>query len=408
MIRAAAVVCLRQTQDKKVVEAATKNLAELSAAAQVQVISALADRGERSAVKVVEAAAKGPDADVRVAALGALGRLGDASSVALLAEAAAGKEPEQKVARESLYRLNHPDVDRKILAGIAQSKDQQVRAELIRAAAERNITEAVELLLKTARDKQDDVRLESVKALKVVAGEQNIPALVGLVVHPANQKDRSEAENTLAAVALKISDASRRADRILAIYGSVDDVHARCSLLRVFSKIGASKALPVVRNALTDSTSQVKVTAIRVLSEWPGVEPLDDLRQVAKEGDSERDRVLALRGFVRLIGLKAKETPGQAVELYREAMTLAPNSSEKKGVLAGVADLNSLAALQFAGEYLEDAGLQQEAEAAVVGIADTVIKSNPDQVKAMLEKVLQQTKNDRLRERAQKIMEESK
>jgi type 1 glutamine amidotransferase/HEAT repeat protein len=412
MIRAAAVVCLRATQDKKVVEEATKNLAKLSAPAQVQVISALADRGERSALKVVEAAAKGPPmtfgADVRLAALGALARLGDASSVALLAEAAAGDEPEQKVARESLYRLNHPDVDRKILAGIAQAKDQQVRVELIRAAAERNIIEAVELLLKTARDKQEDVRLESIKALKVVAGEQHIPALVGLVVHPANQKDRSEVENTLAAVALKISDASRRADKILAIYGSVDDFHGRCSLLRVFSKIGASKALAVLRNALTDSTSQVKVTAIRALSEWPGVEPLDDLRKLAKEGDSERDRVLALRGFVRLIGLKAKETPGQAVELYREAMALAPNSSEKRGVLAGVGGLNSLAALQFAGEYLEDAALQQEAEAAVVRIADSVVKGNPDQTKAILEKVLQQTKNDSLRERAKKILDEAK
>jgi type 1 glutamine amidotransferase/HEAT repeat protein len=231
LMRAAAIACLRQTQDSKVVEAAIKNLAALSGAAQVQVISALADRDEGSAMKVVAHAAKSDNAEVRVAALAALGRIGDASTVALLAEAAAtGSGAQQQAARQSLYSLSAPDVDKKILAGIAQAEDSRVRVELIRSAAERNITDGADLLLKTARDEHEEIRLESTKALKVVAGETHIPALAGLVVYATDPDDRREAENTLAGVALKIPDESRRAGRIVTILREVDNVQARCSL----------------------------------------------------------------------------------------------------------------------------------------------------------------------------------
>ena len=84
---------------------------------EVQVLYALADRGDAATREVVAGAVSAPEEDVRVAALFGLGKLGAASDVALLAERAAGAQGlEQATARESLYLLRGSGVDASIVA----------------------------------------------------------------------------------------------------------------------------------------------------------------------------------------------------------------------------------------------------------------------------------------------------
>ncbi|MHC4665603.1 MAG: HEAT repeat domain-containing protein, partial [Planctomycetota bacterium] len=163
VMQAAAIGLLREIPGPEMIEAVTAEFPNLSAAGQAQVLSALADTGDRSALPVVVDATKSPESDVRIAALGALGALGDVASVRLLAETAAGTEgAEQQAARESLYRLSGAEIDKTILAGIPRV-DWKVRVELIRSLGERNVTRGVGVLLKAARDQEREVRLESWK-----------------------------------------------------------------------------------------------------------------------------------------------------------------------------------------------------------------------------------------------------
>ena len=104
-----AIALVREMPGTEVTEALAKELPGLSVRGQVQLLSALADRRDRTALPAVVVATKAKDESVRVAALKALGSLGDASSVSLLAQtAAATRGVEQKAARESLYRLRGP------------------------------------------------------------------------------------------------------------------------------------------------------------------------------------------------------------------------------------------------------------------------------------------------------------
>ena len=406
VIQAAAIGLFREIPGEEMTQAVIAELANLSVLGQVQAISALGDRGDLSALPAVIESTKSSEADVRVAAFGAIGVLGNASNVGLLAEAAAAAEgAEQQAAREGLYRLRGPEVDEKILAGFPQA-DAKVRVELVRSIGERNMAAGVRTLLKTARDKEKEVRLESFKALKVVAEKKDLPALVGLLIRPRSETDRSEAENTVAAVARKIEDKDRQAETILVILPMVEQGRARCSILRVLGKIGGSGALDALRKALEDSDVQVRTAAIRALSDWPDDEPINDLLKVAQSSDDERHRIIALRGFVRLIGLDSSRPAEQMFEMYSEAMELAPKLDEKKMVLSGLANVKSFAALQMAAGYLEDKALQQEAEAAVVRIAESTQAGYAQQTKAVLGKVIQISENDSLRQQAQKLIEQ--
>jgi len=407
-MQAAVIGLLREIPGTDVTKAVAAEMPNLSPAGQVQLLSALADRGDRAALTVVIDAAKSPEVEVRTAAFTALGLLGDASTIDLLAQTAAtAAGPEAEAARSSLYQLADPKTDEKILAAIPQA-DSKIKVELIRSIGERNALTAVETLLKTAQDDEASVRLESLKVLKVIAAPRHLPTLVKLLMNAQDKTQRTEAERCVAAVARKIENENRRAEAILPVLPSVKDITSRCSLLSVLGKIGDDNALPVLRAALKDKDVNVRDAAIRALADWPDPRLIDDLRKVARNSDNKLHQVLALRGFVRLIGLDSDRPPDQTLKLYRQAMQLAPNVDEKKMVLSGLANIKTFAALQMAAAYLQDKTLQQEAEAAVVRIAERTRAGHPQETRAVLQKVIQISKDDSVRRQAHKLIEKIK
>jgi hypothetical protein len=231
-----------------------------------------------------------------------------------------------------------------------------------------------------------------------------LPALVELLIKTKSQSVRGEAEKTVAAVAHKIEQKDRQAEAVLAALAQVVDVEARCSLLSVLGRIGDNSALPELRKALADDDAKIQDAAIRALSDWPNPAPVDDLLKVAKTSDNQVHRILALRGFVRLLGLETGRPAEEMIELYQQAMKLAPDVPEKRKVLSGLANTKSLAALEMAATCLQDSSLQQEAEVAVVKIAEGIYGSYPEKTKEVLAKIMQTSKSDSLREQAQNVI----
>jgi len=399
-----AIAIVREIPGQEIIKSLAKELPNLPHAGQVQLLSVFADRGDRIALPAVIAAIKSADASVRIAALKAVGQLGDVSSVDLLASTAAQTAgQEQKAAREGLYRLRGPEIDQVILKSL-DSAETKVKVELIRSVGERNIVSGVGSLLKTAKDPDDSVRAESLRVLKTVAGPESMPALVDLLLNLQSESDRSEAEKTIAAVAHKIERSKGQSAAVLAVLASVKDVNKRASLLRVLGRIGDNNALPALQTALGSKESDVQDAAVRALSDWPSPEPLTDLLKVAQTSDNKVHKILALRGFVRLLGLPSERPAKETAELYKKALSLAANADEKKKVLSGLANTRSLESLMVAAEYLNDIALYQEAELTVLKIAQGICGSYPEQTKAVLKKIVAGTKQDEIRQQSQEVM----
>jgi HEAT repeat protein len=407
-MQSGAIAIARDIPGPEITKALVQELPKLAASGQVQLLSMLGDRGDGTALPAVIEAGKSQDESVRVAALRALGQLGGVGHVALLAErAAAGKGAEQKAAREGLYRLRGPEVDAAILKSVLAA-EPGVKVELIDAIGERNIAGAVETLLKAGKDENRRVRLESFRVLRIVAKPEDMPALVNLLLETDNETDRGEAEKMVAAVAHKIEDKTRQSAAVQAVLPNVKDAPDRASLLRVLGRIGDAGSLPTLRAALASPEPQVQDAAIRALSDWPTADPVPDLLKVAQTSTNQVHKVVALRGFVRLLALASDRTPEQTVDLYKKAMDLAGDATEKKRVLAGLASIKSLAALNMAAGYLDDVALHLEAESAAVRIAPAVVAANPQRVKEVLQKVIQGTQNDTIRAQAQQIVSQIK
>jgi HEAT repeat protein len=346
---------------------------KLSEADQVRILGLLSERGDATALPAFTAALKASSKPVRMAAIQGVGPIGNTTTVPLLAAIAAGDDPaEQTVARASLARIPGKDVDQAISESIA-SAPSKLKIELIRAAGERGSTAAAPALLAAARDNDNGVRRESLRALHEVGTANQVPGLVALVVTPVQPDDRTEAVHSLAAV-LRRSDPSR-IEPVRTAYSSASDMETRTALMQVMGQSGNAQALPILRIALKDPSADVRRAAILALSGWPDTTPLPDLFETARAASDPAQQALAFRGAVQLIGLPSPARPQRdTAKLLVEAMSLAKQADEKRLVLAMLPKYPVRESLDLATSLANDSEVGAEAKAAVSRLERTVKK----------------------------------
>ena len=398
-----AISMAREIKDKEVARTLAGQLGNLQPAAQVQLISSLADIGDSAALPAVVVQAKSDSEAVRIAALDAIKYLGDESMVGMLAQAAAAaRRQEQQTARQSLYRLKGEKVDATIIESIPAA-DEKVKIELVTAVDERKIKAAKDTLFKAAKDDSVRVRVASIKVLKNITSVGDLPALVGLLAAAQSETERREAETTIVAVSQQ-TNPEAGAKAALAAMERAEDAKTRGALLSVLGKIGDTSAIPTLRAALKDSDADIQAAAIRALSEWPNAEPASDLLKIAETSANTTHKVLALRGYVGLIARGKDISNADKVAMYKKAMELAPNDSEKKMVLSGLSSTKSAESLAMAVSYLDNEALAQEAASAIVSISEETSRTNPKETREALQKAAEVAKSPTLKRKTQQAL----
>ena len=182
---------------------------------QAALLTALAARGEKSALPAVLEATKSQEPAVRLAAFEALAQLGDASAVPALIAAMTTENPgAAALARRSLVWLKDPAAEERIMAALENAKVS--RAELIGVLAERQCKAAVPVFLKAAAGADEDSRNRAVAALARLAAPSDVPAMLGLVLKTRKGVDRDNVEKAVMLVCQRIPDPEKRADAVLA------------------------------------------------------------------------------------------------------------------------------------------------------------------------------------------------
>jgi HEAT repeat protein len=361
--QAAAIRLLDKIPGPEVTAAMIREFPKVSAPGQVRLLSALADRGDASAAPLALKTAKSAEGEVRTSAIRALGALGDGSAVTPLAtEAANGQGEQQAAARRSLYSLHGASIDPAIVAALGTTSGK-VKAELIVATGERGTAGSADALVKAIQDQDPDVHREALKALKNVAGPAQVPGLVDFVVNASSAADRRDASQTLA-VALKRSQGPQF-DVLLAAYNKTTAIPPKLSLLEVMGQTSNEQTLPALRAALKDSNPEIARGAVLALTDWADVAPMPDLLAMAKSGSNPALQVLALRGYLKLVGLPSERPMKESARLLAEAMPLATQTAEKRTVLSLVGNYPCPEALQLAQASVSDDAVAKEARAAV-------------------------------------------
>ncbi|MDH4240428.1 MAG: HEAT repeat domain-containing protein [Phycisphaerae bacterium] len=398
-----AVVIVRNTAEKNTAETIAAGLDSLQPGVQVLLINALAARNDGAAVNIIKDACQNDSVAVRCAALRALGKLGDESTISLLVKhAAQGVDVERDAALESLAGLPGQNVNSTLVKRLDNS-DNAGKAVICRALHQRNAVEAAAALVKAAGTGDRSVRDEALKALRSLAGQREIPAIVDLifVVEP---EQADEVGRTLSAVARRNSMHKECTENILLKLNQAGNDEQRVALLMTLGGLGHDLALPVLRSGLGDNSSDICYAAIKALSSWPNIAAAGDLLGVVRSTTNRTHRVLALRGYIDLIDADSLPV-AQKLERYQQAMELADRDSERKKVLSVLAKLDTLEAFRMAMSKLDETSLKNEAALAGCVIAEKIYTTQGHQIKGELEKITEADVSESITQQARQILQ---
>lgn len=379
-------------------------MSSISELGQVQVLAALAERKEMSAHSMVQKALKNQSQAVRIQAVKSLQNLGKSSDVLTLATLASQKNGLlSNTAREVLYLLNDNDIDDEIIRNIPAA-DPKVKVELIRSIRERYMTKATYVLIQSLRDPNYRVQRESYKSLGIVAFPENLNQLLVELKQIKNNSVRTEAENALALVALKYDKEQKRTEEVLAGLNKTKDISVQGSLLRILGKIGESDGLPMLKKSLANKNMDIRISAVKALSDWPNAEPADDLKRQIKMTHNTRLKKLSFRGWIQLVDRDKTIDNDNKIQKYIEAFQLAADDQDKKQVLSALANVKTKSALDTAIPMMKTESLKSEAEMAIYGIAMDLRSQYPEETKAIFREIIASSSNDQLVKRLQEVL----
>lgn len=366
-------------------------------------IVALGARGDKAALNSIMGSIRSDQAVVRDAAISAVSKLGDAGVVKLLLSTADSPELRSGVAK-AIAGMGGESINTALVESL---RSRTLRKAAIEASIARGCTEAAPDLLKLVKDNDPDVRKGAWAGLGALGDDDDMSSVMEAVVKIKEAKDLSYAE---AAVRKMFSRAENRSKCFKAIaehYAQATE-GIKGVILDLGVGAGDSNALRLERNALESPNKQLYARALRALAKWPNKSACSDLLSQAQSASEEVDRIVALRGYIRIAGTEtAGLSAADRLEMLKTATRLAKRNEEKKQIVSGLQYAVSPESLEMLKQYVDDPAFQAEAETSAANLIEKLYKRHPGEVKAMAEQ-LANSKNKNVAKKAQKIVAELK
>lgn len=399
---------LEQVRTQAKGEAATKlfaaQLPKLPADAQVGLLSALADRGDRAArPAVVELLGASKDEAVRVAAIAALGPLGKTDDATLLVGLLkSDAKPEAAAARKSLVRLADDGVGASISAQM-KAAEPALRVALIEVLVARREKAAVGDLLAAAVDENEKVRAAAMAALGELASAEHVGGMVQGVLAATSNAERAAAEKAVMFVCERIADPDKRAEPLIAAMEGLKP-EDRDAMLSTLGRIGGAAALARIEAAISDTDAKQRDVGIRAICNWPDASIAARLLELATKAETPEQRTMALRALIRVAPLADKRTDKERLELLAKAMKMAQRDDERKLVLQRSRAVRTVESLRYVLPYVDDAKLSETAAESVVELAHhrALRDANKEEFHRALDKVIAKSKDAVVVDRAKR------
>lgn len=377
---------------------------------KILVSQALAKRADGAVVPALSAAARSGAKPVRVAAIKALAETGRPAAAPVLVEFLGDSEREvSEAALDSLAALSGPQVDETVRS-LLQSQQVQRRLAGIELIGRRRMSACLPDLLKASVDSEAQIRPAALSKVGELGAPTDVPAVLGLLPKLSARQDLDAAEQALSSLCARAERPEACAERLAAVL-SESGPGQKGVLLRVLSSVGGPKALEAVRGAVNDSNAEVHGAAIRALGAWKTADAGPDLLALAKNASNPTDQTLCLRSY---LGLAANsDVPAaQRLAMCRNASELVKTTDDKRLLLSALGSIDSADSVALIMTYLDDSATKEEASAAVVAIADRMLKGQRAARAASmliepLEKVAQATANEELSKRAKTLLQQA-
>ncbi len=377
-------------------------LPKLTPAAQVALLSALADRKDPAArPAVLDILAKSSDEALQVAAVEALGSLGGPADVTTLVKLLAEKsKPQSTAAKSALTRLPG-EVAPTAIAAELKHTPPGVSIAIIQILTARRAHAAVPDLLVAATSDDAAVRRAAMVALGELGGAENLPGIIQGVLKAKTGPERDAAERVIAEVCHRIPQGEQQAAVLLEATAKLP-AEIRTALLPTLGRVGGPLALTEIEAAVADADPQRHELGVRALSNWPDASIAAVLKELATTDAHPEHRALALRALIRIAPLPDARPEEQRLALLKQVMAMCATDDQRQQVLQRASAIRTLESLRFVAHYLDQPAFAQAACETVVELAHHrgLREPNKAEFDKALDKVLAIGKDATIRQRA--------
>jgi HEAT repeat protein len=331
------------------------------------IVGMLGRRGDRSALPFVRESLQSRDAAVRLAAVPAAVRLGGETVLPDLFGLVAGADERTAAALETA--LLGYDGRRVVPAAVdlLDTTPLPGRALLVDLLGEKGAREEIDRIFVLAADPEPATRAAALQALAKLAREADLPRLVAMLEQATDAEDVVHLQDAVAAAALRDAEPARRGAALVDLMKDAPAAR-KAVILRVFPKVGSGPALRAVIAETEAADPQVQTAAVYALSQWPDGQATGDLLRIATTTGSKRFRLLAVDGYVRLIG-RANMPGPRKLALFQELLAAPFDDADKKAILTGASSIREPEALRLLASYLDNQALGETAAAGLLDLA---------------------------------------
>lgn len=324
------------------------------------------------------------DFAVKQAAVWALTKIGDEQAIPPLAELL--KENDKQVvllAQDALIAFNGnitPSVARVI--PVAQEAGKIAGVEIL---AVRKATGSMNTVLEQTKSSSAEVRAAAYNAVKDVVSDRDRVMLCGMLESAEDAATIAPLQQAVIAT-LRGIPASEKQTIITTRMTQAGESKKHLYYIALAS-IGETEGLNMIVSGFRNGTGAAKDAAFDALLTWNGQEVADELYLICKDPTASAyfDRVL--NAYIALVSNPELTGENRLLGL-RKAMEIAKTNEQKTEIVKQAGRTGTFLAMLFAGEYLDNSALRQTAANAVMTIALGNKDYSGDQVRALLNKVI--------------------
>ncbi|CAN5863280.1 hypothetical protein BH24BAC1_BH24BAC1_14000 [soil metagenome] len=363
-----------------------KQMSRARPEAKAELLTLLGNRQDKAALPAVVKQVKNKNESIKIAALVAAAKLGPETARALLLRELRRATPAvAERVKHTLLSLPGTSLVPAVAEALPRASPAG-KAALLEILSYRRATEKIDLVLKEAESKDPVVRLAAFKALQTLASAPQVPALSGLLEGSAGPEEAAALQTALVQALKESGDQEARTDMVLQRMAQVPE-EKKPLFYPILAAIGSEKGLQALVADFAKGNEQTRKEVIAALGSWSQFSGATELFRLAQADPSSSLFEPALQGYVRQVS-QARKTPEQKLLLYREAMELARQPVHKNLILREIGRTRTFGGLMFAGKFLEDAALKEEAAQAVLAIATSNKAFTGNEVRALIQKSL--------------------
>jgi HEAT repeat protein len=354
---------------------------------KADILAMLGNRRDAAALPAVRKQIRSKNEEVKIAAVEAGAKLGqEAVLPVLLKELRRATPPVAEAVKRTLLSLPGTNLVPAVAEALPKASPAG-KAALLEILGTRRATEHIDLVVAEADSKEPLVRLAAFRALQPLVSREHAPVLFSLLEKSAGPEEAAALQAAVGQSLKEVTDKEEQTELVLQRMAQVPG-EKKPLFYPILATIGSEKALQAVVAEFSQGSEEAKKEALSALGNWTNNSATNELYRIAQHSPASPYFEPALQGYIRQVGL-ANYTPEQKLLLLRKAMDLAQDPEQQKLILRGIGRPRTLGGLMYAGKFLDDAALKEEAAQTVLNIAVSNKGFYGNEVMAFVQKSLE-------------------